>query len=105
MEWDDFEWDENKRNANIEKHGLDFRDAVWVLDGPYLKYPAKEGNGEQRWIAIGMLDDIAVAIICTMRGPALRVISMRRARKNERKHYDTHFGRGAAESGSQRKPD
>ncbi|MGC8524193.1 MAG: BrnT family toxin [Acidibrevibacterium sp.] len=105
MEFDDFEWDENKRNANIGKHGLDFLDVVRVLDNPYLEYPPKEINGEQRWIAIGALDDIVVAIVYTMRERVLRVISMRKARKNERKHYDTHIGQCAAQSGSRRKPD
>jgi uncharacterized DUF497 family protein len=31
----DFEWDENKREQNLEKHGLDFTDVISVFDDPY----------------------------------------------------------------------
>ncbi len=92
MEFDDIEWDENKRNSNIDKHKLDFRDVVRILDSPYLEAPARESDGEPRWLIIGRLEDIAVSIICTMRGRVLRVISMRKARKNERENYHTIFG-------------
>ncbi|MGH6903977.1 MAG: BrnT family toxin [Geminicoccaceae bacterium] len=33
-----FEWDDRKRLANLEKHGLDFRRAVQVFDGPSFSY-------------------------------------------------------------------
>lgn len=105
MEFDDIEWDENKRNANIDKHKLDFRDAVGILDGPCSVALARKIGGEPRWIAIGMLDDIHVAIIYTMRERVLRVISMRKARKNERENHHTNFGRRAAQGGPQQKLD
>jgi uncharacterized DUF497 family protein len=34
-----FAWDERKREANLVKHGLDFRRAVQVFDGPSFTYP------------------------------------------------------------------
>lgn len=87
MDFEDVEWDENKRLSNIEKHGLDFRDAIDVLDGPCLELSGRMVAGEIRSIAVGMLDDVCVSIIYTIRGAVLRVISMRKARNGERKRY------------------
>ncbi len=92
MDFSEVEWDENKRLKNIEKHGLDFVDAVEVLDGPCLCVPARQVHGEARSMAIDKLGDIAVSIIFTMRESVLRVISMRKARDGERRHYEEVFG-------------
>jgi uncharacterized protein len=92
MDFDSLEWDENKRLRNIEKHGLDFWDAFDVLDGPCLHLPARVVRGEVRSLALGMLDEVHVCIIYTMRGTVLRVISMRKARWYERQHYHEVFG-------------
>ena len=73
------EWDEDKRLKNIEKHALDFVDAIDALEGPCLRRPARTVEGELRSMAIGMLDDVCVCVIYAMRGSVLRVISMRKA--------------------------
>lgn len=88
MQFDSIEWDEKKRISNTEKHGLDFLDVVHVFDGPCLLATANTVGGESRSLAIGMLDDVCVVVIFTLRGTTLRVISMRKARQNERKQYD-----------------
>nr|WP_294522655.1 BrnT family toxin [uncultured Rhodopila sp.] len=88
---DEFEWDENKRRINLEKHYLDFFDAGYVFRGPYLRLAAKTVKGEERWLAIGKLDDVYVAIVYTPRGSVTRLISKRKARKNEQQHYDKVF--------------
>ena len=54
----DFEWDEEKRLKNIEKHGIDFLDADILFGNPHLVAPGKTVDGEQRWLAIGMIDEI-----------------------------------------------
>lgn len=41
-------WDEGKRRSNLDKHGLDFVDAVMVLDSPYRLDVASVRNEEQR---------------------------------------------------------
>jgi uncharacterized protein len=87
-----FEWDEDKRLKNIEKHALDFFDAPDVLEGPCLYLPARTAEGEPRSMAIGLLDDVCVSIIYTMRSSVLRVISMRKARNGERQHDYKIFG-------------
>ncbi|MFN4089738.1 MAG: BrnT family toxin [Alphaproteobacteria bacterium] len=50
----DFEWDEAKRLVNLEKHGLDFRDAPSVFRRPCLFAPAPYGS-ERRWVLVGRL--------------------------------------------------
>jgi uncharacterized DUF497 family protein len=87
-----FEWHEPKRLANVEKHGLDFVDAVLLFDAPRLVAPANFAGNEQFSIAIGMIEDVYVTAIFTRRGSAIRLISMRRARRNERKRYQAVFG-------------
>ena len=92
MENSEFEWDEEKRFSNLVKHGIDFVDAPLLFMRPYLRKSARTTAGEQRWIAIGMIEDEWVAAIYTERGSAIRLISVRRARRGERKAYDEAFG-------------
>jgi uncharacterized DUF497 family protein len=88
----EFEWDEAKRLNNIEKHGIDFLRADLLFESAYLLAPAKTVHGEQRWLAIGVLDDVHVTVVFTKRSTAIRLISMRRARDEERREYQTVFG-------------
>jgi uncharacterized DUF497 family protein len=87
----DFEWDERKRNANFEKHGLDFIDAVRVFSSPYVVAPSSYGS-EKRYLATGIFKGRFVTIIYTLRGEAIRIISFRRARHVERKTYQKILG-------------
>lgn len=74
-------WDEPKRLANIEKHGLDFANLSLEFFLGATILPAKNG----RYQAIGRLDDGTIAVIfATLGSEALSVISMRPARKDER---------------------
>ncbi len=88
----DFEFDPAKRLSNLAKHDLDFLDADLVLGGPHLVGPAKTVAAEAREIAVGLLDDVPVAVIFTRRGSVIRVISMRRARNAERRRHQAVFG-------------
>jgi uncharacterized DUF497 family protein len=81
-----FEWDENNSKANLSKHGYDFDDASQVLYGP-VTLSRSERNNEERWIAIGVLEERTVAVIFARRGEVIRIISARRARKNEERAY------------------
>ena len=56
----EFQWDEEKRLKNIEKHGIDFIDADILFDNPYLVSPGKTVDGEARLLAIGMIDEVYV---------------------------------------------
>jgi uncharacterized protein len=44
----EFEWDENKRLINLEKHGLDFRDVDLVFSGKVVVVPAKHSSEERQ---------------------------------------------------------
>jgi len=50
-----FEWDEQKNQANIRRRGLDFADAAQVFDGPMIvNLDTRQDYEEDRWIGIGM---------------------------------------------------
>lgn len=82
----EFEWDEKKRIATIEKHAIDFMDASEIFSGLHVKITA-HSVFEPREIAIGLVDEKLVAAIFTKRGERFRLITARRARENERRAY------------------
>jgi uncharacterized protein len=81
-----FEWDMNKCKANLIKHGIDFDDAIDVFDGPIVIHPS-DRNNEERWLAIGSSENRLIAVVFTRRADIIRIISARRARKNEESEY------------------
>jgi uncharacterized DUF497 family protein len=89
-----FEWDERERLANLARHGLDFLDAELIFRGALYSYPS-ERRGEDRWVTVGLLEEREVALIWTVRADAMRIISFRRARREERRQYRQLHGRGA----------
>jgi len=94
-----FEWDENKRLANIEKHGIDFIRAQRIFDDVHLSADLPY-ESEPRWVAIGLMDGREIAVIYTMRGKdTIRLISARRARDNERKRFQELYQRATGENG------
>ncbi len=49
-----FEWDNDKRESNLEKHGVDFVRAVKMFSNSIIERPDnREGYGEDRWITVG----------------------------------------------------
>ena len=83
-----FVWDEAKRKSNLAKHGLDFADAHRVFAGIVVeKLDTRFDYGEQRMIAVGMLDAVVVLMVHVERGDCVRIISMRQATKNETNFY------------------
>jgi uncharacterized protein len=93
----DFEWDGDKALFNIEKHGIDFRDAIRIWERPVID-PAGERivGKEYRPTALGTIgdDEIIIAVIYTVRENVIKLISARRARRNERQYYQNQFRRG-----------
>lgn len=84
-----FEWDEKKRLANLEKHGIDFKDVTEIFNNPYLSWRDDRCDyGEVREIVLGDIGrTIIVAVITDRAGKVIRIISARRANKNERKKF------------------
>jgi uncharacterized protein len=84
----EFEWDEAKRLANLDKHGVDFIDVPAVFDGDTVTVEDdRYSYGEQRFVTFGLLQGRAVAVVYTDRGESIRIISARKATKNEQRIY------------------
>ncbi len=85
--WLEFEWDEDKRLSNIEKHKVDFLTARDLFDGrPVFTSDSPRGD-EMRHLTTGVLGDKLYTVIWTKRGSKIRFISARRARDGEERAY------------------
>ncbi len=88
--WNSFEWDEGKRKANREKHGIDFEDVRPAFDGrPRVDGPGVQNarRSEERHVTIAEIEGVVIAIVWTWRGRAIRLISARVARRGERELF------------------
>ncbi len=84
----DFEWDDAKERANKKKHGVDFRTAARVfLDPCVIEFDDVGSSGEERFNAIGLVDDRMLFVSYTMRGDVVRIISARGAEPHEKRKY------------------
>lgn len=86
----EFEWDPAKDAANIAKHELGFGDATAVFDDRHVlvEDSTRPEHGEERRRAIGVVKGRLVTVIFTDRPTGRRIISARKARKDERARYD-----------------
>jgi len=86
----DFDWDENKNKANIEKHSIDFNDAKDVFNDEkrIVSEDNRQNYGEKRWITIGKMFKAVIVVVYTNRD-ATRLISARFANKKERMSYNS----------------
>lgn len=96
----EFEWDENKAESNWRKHRIEFTMAMQVFSDPYrvVKYDAAHGNGEERWQTIGMVASapMVLMVVYTERdseGEVIRLISARKANKDEHRTYGKNLPR------------
>lgn len=89
-----FEWDSNKNDINIKKHGIDFSDLPKSFTFPMLRKEDKRKDyGEKRWIALVEVYKICIVIVYSIRKDTIRIISARKANKKERKIYHEKTGR------------
>ena len=79
----EFEYDSAKSKVNSEKHGIDFHSAqdIW-LDQEVLEVPVKFTE-EPRYLVIGKVELKHWSAVITYRDKKIRIISVRRSRKNE----------------------
>ena len=86
-----FDWDDEKEQANIVKHGIDFSTAALVFgDANRIeKYDEVHSLDEDRYITIGQINGVAIVVmvVYTERDQAIRIISARLATKREREAY------------------
>jgi uncharacterized DUF497 family protein len=86
-----YEWDEKKRAANLEKHGLDFVDAINLFKSAELLVVQddRKDYGERRFIAYGCLNNrvyVVVYVQCRLDG--VRLIPLRKANRREVMFYE-----------------
>ena len=86
-----YEWDTRKAEANVEKHKIDFLDAIEVFESPHLTVRSRY-EAEPRFMSIGAMGDRLVTVIWTQRYEVRRIISARRARLGERRAYRESVG-------------
>lgn len=90
-----FEWDEQKSRANTAKHGIPFDVIPSCFEGPLLvRADTRFEYGEERWIAIGLMDVMPVTIVYTRRGENIRIISARKADRREREKFQAYLAKG-----------
>lgn len=82
-----FEWDEQKRRSNIEKHGLDFITAAEIFDGRPIVTVQSTSLEEERFLTVGNVNNRFMTVVWTWRGDVIRLISARSARDQEVRQY------------------
>ncbi len=84
------EWDPAKAEENLRIHGVDFADAVLVLEDERAITVEDTDHEERRFVTLGM-DPYArlLIVVYTWRAGAVRLISARKANKGERRQYGT----------------
>ena len=82
-----FEWDDDKEQKNITKHGLDFRTAILVFgDANRIEmYDEAHSDMEDRYITIGAI------VVYTERRDSIHIISARCATRREKEVYYENF--------------
>ena len=85
----EYEWDEAKRLANLQKHKVDFY-AIYDFDWDTAQVKYSERYGEARWTATGYFTDALLFVVFTFRGNKIRIISLRSAKAEERDEYAGH---------------
>jgi uncharacterized DUF497 family protein len=86
-----FEYDPQKAKSNRQKHGISFAEAEMVFFDPLTIHELDpDSTTEERFIALGMGNTGSILVVVyTLRGEIIRLISARRATKQETKIYET----------------
>lgn len=86
-----FEWDDEKSEANLEKHGVSFDEASTVFYDPHAIVVDDEHSfDEDRFIIVGLSATARVLTVCHCYrelNELIRIISARKATKNEETEY------------------
>ena len=84
-----YQWDKNKAASNLQKHGIEFADAISVFSDELAITIPENRFDEERFVTIGM-DAFGriLVIVFTWRSEDIRLISARLAERRERKQYE-----------------
>jgi len=86
-----FEWDPQKADINLKKHGVSFQEAASVFGDPLsiTYYDPDHSTKEHRFITIGTsLTGMFIMVAHTDRGDNVRIISARKITRQERRYYE-----------------
>lgn len=83
----EYEWDDAKSLANLEKHGVDFW-SIYSFDWNNAVVESSSRFGEMRWMAIGFIGNRLHCVIYTDRDERRRIISLRKANARDRRRYE-----------------
>ncbi|MBL7153403.1 MAG: BrnT family toxin [Phycisphaerae bacterium] len=84
----EFEFDKSKSNGNKMKHGIDFREVQALWNDPDLIEVPVKASDESRFLVVGRIAGKHWSGIITYRAEKIRIISVRRARKEEVNIYE-----------------
>lgn len=87
----EFEWNPDKAAQNLEKHGVSFQEAATVFNDPLsMTFPDPDHSiGESRYVIIGLSRFGQLLVVAhTDRGEKVRIISARKATRQERRFYE-----------------
>ena len=82
----EYEWDERKRQENAEKHEIDFT-AIYDFEWDTVVQRSNTTHGELRWVATSYISDRLYTVVYTWRDDRRRIISLRRASRQEERVY------------------
>ncbi len=91
MTWPaEFEWDEEKAASNLAKHKISFETATAAFADPAALHldATRREDGENREKLVGMIEGRRFTVVFTLRDEVARMISARRANRQEEKSYD-----------------
>jgi len=85
----EYQWNPDKAAANLSKHGIDFSDTVSVFSDALAVTISEERFDEERFITVGMdAFGRVLVVVYTWRGEEIRLISARKATRQERQQYE-----------------
>ena len=87
-----FVWDGIKSESNLKKHKISFKEAQTVFSDPTARmiFDPEQSGDEDRFILLGISSGLRVLVVChcyTEDDMVIRIISARKANKNEQKQY------------------
>ena len=84
-----FEYDDDKSQANLEKHGIDFLDAQALWKDPDLLEIQAKSDDEPRFLLIGLIGPTHWSAVVTYRDGTVRLISVSHSRKRQVELYES----------------
>ena len=91
-----FTWDLEKNSVNIQKHGISFEEgkSVFYDDNARLMHDPDHSEDEERFLILGLSEKLNILLVCHCyreKDEVIRLISARKATKNERKQYLEYY--------------